>query len=296
MALVGCGKSGGSVAEINGEKVTCQEFANAVGRSPMGAQALTQLLDNKLMLSMAKEKGVEPTDEQVNQRIEFLKKTQDLESQIKDSGMTMDDVKSQLKIQQAQINLAEQATKDKISDKDVKNAYDSQKQAFDIPERVRVDMLMLPTKQAADKAEKDLKGGATLDKVAKDSGTEVRHFPIPKNSPGIPPELAKAAFDTPKGKISPPISMPSPMGGGEQWLILKPGDTIPAVKVSFDEAKPLILGELATAKAGQDPDYQKKLTEARKKAKVTVSVPSMKHVEKDFASPQPPPGMMGGMR
>lgn len=290
--FAGCGRRGGTVlAEINGEKITGDDFVKYVSGMDMATKVLKQMLDDRLVLAMAKEKGVAPTDEQVNQRLSLLRKTQDLDAQLKESGRTLDDLKEQFRVQQAYINLAEQAMKDKITDEDVKSAYEARKPLlYDVGDGVRTDYIRFTTEDAAKKAAKEIQGGATLEKVAEDAGVDhgpILHEVIRKTVPGLPPELVKAVFEVPKGKVSPPIKIVLPFG--EQWLIVRPGDRLPPVKVSFDEAKAVIRGELAVQKASLDSDYQKKMDEARRKAKITIFQPSLKRAEKEFRSPSPPP-------
>lgn len=292
-AIVGCGKgsTSSSIAEINGQKISNQQFVDAVSRTPQAGQVLAQLMEQQMILGMAKDQNVSPTDEQVNKKIDFIRKTQDLDQMMKDNNVTLQDVKDQQKITQAKINLAAKAFKDKVTDAEVNDLYSKRKDAFSIPERVKTEIAIFPTKEAADKASKELQGGADFEKVTKDAGGQFQHADIPKSAPQPQFQiLAKAAFDTPKGKYSQPISF-----GGMGMLILKPGDKVPAVTIPENDAKSLIKDQLLMQKADSDTDYAKKMEEARKTAKITISVPSLKNAEKDFRNPQPTmPMMMGG--
>jgi len=278
-ALAGCGR--GTVAEISGKKISRAEFVKYLEKQG-GTRLLNQMLDDRLALTMAQDKGVEPTDEQVELQLKSLKNVMDLDEEMKQRGLTLEDVKDQLRVAQARQNLAFRAMGKQISDEEVSKAYNQQKsQVYDIPERARVELIGFPTKDAADKASNKIEGGATLQQIGED--TEIDHGPllrrlIPKSGPGVPPGLAKAAFDTPKNQVSKPIQVTA----GKAWVILKPEDRIPAAKMSLAEAKPLIRGQLALDKANRDAEYLKQLREARRVAKVKVFDPALKQVEKDF--------------
>lgn len=278
--LAGCGR--GSVAEINGKKISRDEFNNYM-QLRAGTQMLQQMLDDRLTLAMAEKRKVSPTDEQVTKQFDALNKIADLEAMMKERGLTKDQIKDELKVMVARQNLALKEMDDRITDEQVKQAYESQKaQRYDIPERVRVEIVSFKTKDTADEAAKAIAGGASLEQASADSeGSPVMKQVVPKSGPGMPPEIVKAAFNTPKGKTSKPVKL-SFAPGQEQWLIIKATDRIPAAKISFEEAEPMIRGDIATAMAQQDPDYQKEMKEARKSAKVKVLDPALKQAEKNF--------------
>lgn len=280
--LAGCGR--GSIAEVNGKTITRDDFYNYM-QARAGSQLLQQMLDDRLTLAMAEERGVAPTQEQVDKQFETFKKMADLDQVMKDRGLTPEQVKEELKVMVARQNMAEKAIGDKITDKEVREAYESQKaMRYDQPERVRAEIISFPNKEAADDAAKQIEDGATLEKIAEGDGehSQIINQTIPKNGPGMPAELVKAAFDTSKGKTSKPVKLSFGGPGQEQWIILRAGERVPATKISFDEAEPMVRGELAMMKSNQDPDYQKQLREARKEAKIKVLVPSLKQVEKNF--------------
>jgi parvulin-like peptidyl-prolyl isomerase len=313
LLIAGCShKSGGSstsgVAEINGQTITFEDFAKQISQDQMMAQfvgqALSKMLEDRLVVSLAEKNGVPPTDEQINQRIDLLKKTADLDSQLKQAGLSMDDVKAQIKLQQARINLAEKLVQTKVTDDEVKAQYDRSKSVlYDMPERMRVQMMVFSGKAAADKASKDLEGGATMEKIGETQTQDhsaVLTQVIPKSGPGLPPDIAKAAFDTPQGKTSKPVVIPSPQTPGQttkqpdRYLIMKPLEKLPPVKVSEQEAAPIIRGQMYLQKSATDKDFEKAMNDARRDAKITVNMPQFKQVAVEFHKPPQPQGM-GGM-
>jgi len=199
----------------------------------------------------------------------------------------MAEYKSYMKIDQARINLAETTLKNKIKDEDIKKEYEQNKDTeFTIPERIKMDSVIFPNKDAVDNASKKLASGKSLQKVADEAGLTVEHQTIPKTGTPLPDDLIKMIFETEKGKATKPI----PLGSSEQWLIIVPGEKIPEVKITLEEAKPVLRAELIMRSASED--LQKMIDKARKDAKLTVIMPELKDVEKSFKNPEPAGNMM----
>ncbi|MBI2842737.1 MAG: peptidyl-prolyl cis-trans isomerase [Armatimonadetes bacterium] len=286
--VAGCGR--GTVAEINGQKISQEDFYKYM-KSRAGTQMLSQIFEDRFFLAMAKEEKVEPTDEQVEQQLAQIRKMADLDETLKESALTIEDVKAELKVQLARQNLALKDQEDNITEEELKEAYEMRKsQRYDIPERVKVEMVIFRSQEAADKAAKKLKNGTTLEKIGEDGSddhSQLMKQLIPKSGPGVPEEISKAAFATAKDKLSKPVKVTFGGPGSEQWVILKAGDRLSAAKTSFKDAEPLLRGELALMKAMQDEDYEKDLRKARKNAKIKIAEPSLQPAEKSFRSPSP---------
>lgn len=116
--ISGCGKSGGAtIATVNGDKITEEDFMNylktkdrirvvtqsgvaeARVADTLAYQALEDLVLRRVVLQLAKDEGVEPTDAEVLAEIEFRKKLNpSFVTQLTSNGMTLDRIKEQLKI------------------------------------------------------------------------------------------------------------------------------------------------------------------------------------------------------
>ena len=115
---------------------------------------MTQLVNEKLILQLAKREKVEPTEAQINKKVEMAKKEGSLSQLLKQRGMTLDDYKRELTLNQAFINVV---TKDiKVTDAELKRVYESGLQAkqspFKKPERVEVALIVCKTKAGIDEA------------------------------------------------------------------------------------------------------------------------------------------------
>jgi parvulin-like peptidyl-prolyl isomerase len=290
VTVTGCNRGGNAaksdnVAVINGQKISRKEFIDYM-QSQAGRQSLAAILYGNMILQLAKEKGVSPTDQQVEQRLSLLKKTADLEFILDQSGASMDSVKSQARVVQAEVNLAIKQLGSKVTDDQVKQVYEAGKASkYELPEQVRVDTVAFRTEQAAKDAAKKLKGGATLEQIASepsmDHGQIVTDL-VRKSGPGVDPAVVKASFDTSKGKTSDPVKQKDSKSGIDYWVIARPGDRVPAITISFDEAKDVIRGDIARQFAQDDPQYMKDLSEARSKAKVEILDSSLKSASKLF--------------
>ncbi len=277
--LAGCGQP--KVAEINGQVVSGDDFVNYM-RAQVGVRALAQMLDDQLTLQIAKDQGVEPTDEQVQKRLDTFSKLTDIYDQLAENGATKDDLKAQFVVVQAKTNIAVKMFGKEITEDEIKEAYEQK--GYDLPERTKAEIVLFMNEKAAKEASKKIKSGKTLEEIGAESGEDhqaMGSMVIPKSGPEVLPEIAKAAFDTPMDKVSEPIKVDGPTGE-PAWVLLQPLKKIAAVKISLDEAKEVIRGELALRKAYSDKDYMKLFEDARRDAKVTIDDKLMKQAEKAF--------------
>ena len=293
LVIAGCGKKEATgVAEINGKSISYEEFAKQMSQTPGAAQALTQMLEDKMILDLAENNKVPPTDKQINTWVDFLKKiTPDLETELKEQGGSMDDLKDRFKIQWAKANLAEKVAKEKVSEEDIKIQYEQSKEAFQMPERMKVQFVEFLTKAAADKAAKEVTTLDALKKAGAEQTAEhskVGSAVVPKTGRGVEPSLSKAAFDTPIGKVSKPIKRTGGMMRQESYIVMSPEKKIPALTISEKDAEPVIRFQLNLQKAASDPEFEKMIEKGRKDAKVTIKMPQLKQAEKDFKNPPPP--------
>lgn len=308
LVIAGCSKQGGSssgssakyVAEVDGQSISYEDFTRQLAQEPMISQfappVISKMLEDRMLVALADKNGVAPTDEQINQKIDLLKKTADIDAQLKQAGLTIDDIKQQIRFQQAKVNLAEKVCKKKVTDDEVKKMYEQRKSVlYDMPERMRVQMIVFTTQASADKAAKDLAGGATIEKVGEEQTQDhsaVMSQLIPKSGPGLPPDLTKAAFETPTGKTTKAIKISNPMMKQDRWVIMQPSEKLPPVTITLQEAAPVIKSQMYLEQSATDPDFTKLVNDARRDAKVTVGLPQFKQVEKEFHKPpQPNQGM-----
>ncbi|MEJ0009395.1 MAG: peptidylprolyl isomerase [Alphaproteobacteria bacterium] len=123
-----------------------------------------------------------------------------------------------------------------IGDKDLHAAYDDRVASMRDQKEVRARHILVPTKEQAIEAKKELTAGKSFADVAKqyskDPGTasqggDLGYFTRDK----MVPEFANAAFAMKKGEISDPVK--SPFG----WHIIEVEDIRPVTVPTYNEAK-----------------------------------------------------------
>jgi len=277
----GCGK-GGAVAEVNGVKITREQLDNYAR-----AQRLSEMINGLIIVKAAEDKGFDVSDKALEKRIDHLNVTNDFEYEIKSSGINLDDVKMQLRAKLAMESLMADAMKDKIKDSDLKKFYEAKKQEFDLPERVRVRAMMFDNRDKADKAVKELKSGKSWFEVARELKpiNEFKDF-VPKSSDKLPKEFSEAAFSTPEGKVTEPLSLSASSGGKSTWFIMMPQGKLPARKISFDQVKDQLRLDVAGLSEVQDAataqKVQAEIQKARQKSKIEIYDKNLESVANQF--------------
>ena len=294
LVLSGCGR--GTFATVNGEKITKDEFYRKVERAPTpdgrggfgqaGPVTLEQMIIDKLWEQLAKEKGVSPTEQQINKRIEFEKKYENLAAVLGRQGITLDEHKKDLRAQLARINVITKGIN--VPEKDIREAYDrsKDKQPITRPEQVKIGAIICAAESNAKKAYDRIKQGIDFSTVAStmsEDATTRREKGVLgwvwRGQPGVPPILIDAAFKLKVNDISQPLAIEE-NGKVVQWVILKALDRRPKTVVSFADMKDQIREALAIAKARRQTDFNAMLDAKLKKSKIRIYSDRYKGVER----------------
>ncbi len=180
LVLTGCGgKKDESVAKIGETTIgkdtylrrlemmptPVQVAGNQAVTSPAGYTTLLQLVREQILLDMAKEKGVLPTDQQVEERVQReLKNNPQIKQLITDQRMmTMDDFRQQVRVQLAEFNLRTKGVT--VTEQEIKKAYGENKQAFYRPASARVRFIQLNNLEVRKQIDEDLKRGFNFQSV-----------------------------------------------------------------------------------------------------------------------------------
>ncbi len=112
LSVSGCSR--GVIARVNGEKILKNEFYEKLERfgapqAPLnaGQAMMVKMIQDKLILQFAAEKGVPATDQQVDARFDRMRKQAgaNFQAQLQQQSMTPEDLKEALRVAQAQINV-----------------------------------------------------------------------------------------------------------------------------------------------------------------------------------------------
>jgi parvulin-like peptidyl-prolyl isomerase len=133
--------------------------------APAGYTTLVQMIREQVLLQMAKEKGVLPTDQQVNERVEReMKNNPDIKRAITElKVMTLDDFRQQVKVRLAEFNLLTRGVT--VTEQETKQFYEQNKRAFYRPETARVRFVLVQDPLIRQQIDDDLKRGFSFQSI-----------------------------------------------------------------------------------------------------------------------------------
>jgi parvulin-like peptidyl-prolyl isomerase len=179
-------------------------------------QAVTFLIQRAEFAQEADAMGIKITDDQVNKRIDQLKKQfyggseQRYEKTLKQQGLTQDQAKEEVLAQLISEALFKKVTGSvKVSQAQVTAYYNSHKSQYGQPETRDVRHILVAKKSLADSIYAQLKAGANFAKLAKkyskDPGSASNGGKLTISKGQTVPAFDKTAFSLKKGELSPPI-------------------------------------------------------------------------------------------
>ena len=240
--------------------------------------ALKELVDEALLEDRARELDVVASDAEVDEQVKRLKEQNSVTSDeefvraLAASNLTPEKLRDQIRRSTTVQRVVGREVNSKVdlSDDALRLAYEREKEAWAVPEKVRVaEVLVNAGPGAAEKAREAAslaKGGAKFEDVV------VRFSDGPTRSKGgdlglvgkgeLATALDAAAFSLPVGAVSDPIETRS------GWHVLKVVEKLPATHRPFSEVKGEIL------KKEQETQFQKKLHEylAKLRADAVIKV------------------------
>ncbi len=220
-------------------------------------EILSELIDEKLAESKAKELGIKVTEAELN---EFVKRImqqnflteEEFTEKLKQSNMTFEDFKSNIRKDLLREKLLSQEVRGKIivSDESIRNYYENNKAKFQTPDSVRLSAIFLPldpvehqkTVESAFQILKRIRSGERFEELVKEYSVGPG-----KNASGslglfkiseLHPELAKVIRNLKQGEVSEPLLL------GNYVQILKVEERLGGVEAPFEEVKEVIREEL----------------------------------------------------
>jgi len=247
---------------------------------------LNDLITEKLVTKRSAQ--IEVKDEDIAAQFEQFRTrfgtAEAFEEQMKQSGQSVDKIKTDIRAYLKQQNWVQEQVKDapKATDADAEEYFTKNPNDFKKPEQVRASHILVAV--PADATEEQVgekkklayaitvrvKGGEAFDKLA----AELSEDPSAKQNSGdlnfftreqMVPEFANAAFGMQKGEISAPVK--SQFG----FHIIQLTDRKDAETMVLESVKPRLLAFLNQRM--RDTQIQKVLTELREKAEVKILLP-----------------------
>ncbi len=307
VCLTGCGKK--NLITVNGDAVSKDEFYSRLEKVPVqtptgtkmaGEYVVEQLINERLVQEFAKEKGVAPTEEQIDKRVEELRKRSGnrLPAMLQQNGMTLDELKGRLRVQQSFINVITKGVN--IDEATVKKAYDEALKApnspFKRPDQIRTSIILVKDKAKIDKAYKMLQGGTDFGTVAmqlSEDETKNRQGIMGWLSRGMdkmPKVVEDTAFSLQIGKYSAPFEVQG------SWAIVKVDQRRPSKITSYNEVKDQIREQLLIQKGSSEAKFRDELKKFVGDAKMVVTLERYKDVPSNIKKqaievPKVPDGM-----
>lgn len=258
-------KEGKTLAEVNGNIITTDDFRQEADRLPpylkpmvQSAEGKKELLDSmivrEIILEQAKKEGVDK-DKEVSDRLEDLRKRLIVETYLKKKVE-----------KEAQ-----------VSDADMKKFYDVNKEKFKGGEQVKASHILVKTEKEAQDVLAQLKKGASFEELAKkystdstaSKGGDLGWFP----RGAMVPEFDKAAFSLKDGEMSGIVKT------NFGFHIIKVTGKRPAGIRSYDEVKEQIKATLLPSK--QQEIFQKMKEDLKKSSKVSIKEDVLKDLSLD---------------
>lgn len=180
-------------------------------------QALQILVSFQWIEGEAEERGIEVSEAEVKKSFDEQKKQSfpkdaDFEKFLKDSGQTEADIMRRVELDLLSTKIRDEVVKgkDKVTDAQVKDFYDKNKERFAQPERRDLRIVLTKTKAEADQARAALAGGESWKTVAKqysvDDASKSQGGKLAAQAEGtLEKALDSAAFKAKKGELTGPV-------------------------------------------------------------------------------------------
>jgi parvulin-like peptidyl-prolyl isomerase len=242
LLLAGCGGGGSqsvpanAVAVVAGDTITKTQFndllegakrtykarktpfpkAGTTQYKSLQDQALQYLVQQSELEQKAKDLKVAVTDKDVTDRLAQIKKQyfggseSKYQAQLKQQGLTEDQIKRDLHAQILSEKLYNEVTKDvKVGDADVQKYYNEHKSTYQQKASRDVRHILVNTRKLADTIEAQLKSGGDFAKLAKkyskDPGSAAQGGKLTVSKGQTVPPFDKAAFSLKTNELSAPV-------------------------------------------------------------------------------------------
>ena len=212
------------------------------------------LIQSEWVEQEAKEQGIKVSDAEVRRSFEDQKeqafpKEKDYQEFLKTSGMSEEDILFRVKGDTLQTKLTQKITEDegKVSDDDIEDYYEKNKERFAQPERRDLNVVLTKTEAQADEALKALEDGQSFKAVSKefsiDEASKAQGGKLPDVAKGQQEKaLDEAVFAASKGEVEGPVK--TQFG----YYVFEVTDITPASQQSLDQAKETIKNLLRSQK------------------------------------------------
>lgn len=199
------------VASVEGQDITKDDLYNVMV-AQYGSNAISYLIDNKIVDIEAEKKGIKISDKEIDdemkQYIDLNGGEDAFNSALEQSGVNKADIEKEIVNYLKIVKLLE--SKVKVTDDEIKTYFEENKDSFNQQEQIQASHILVADEAKAKEVKAKLDAGedfATLakeystDEATKDKGGELGYFPKGQ----MVPEFDNAAFAMSVGQISDPV-------------------------------------------------------------------------------------------
>ncbi|MFD2172130.1 peptidylprolyl isomerase [Tumebacillus lipolyticus] len=280
-----------TLASVGDSKITKDDFVVKMEQAG-GKDTLKRMIEEQVILNQGKELKLLATDAEIDKEIQkiiderFNKDKAQLDSALKQNGMTMDDLRAEMKIS---VTAKKIAVKDiTVSDEEINEYYDKNKEStLGQKAQAKGRHILIKDEAKANEIYKQLQANpGDFEKLAKEnsedaqtkeSGGDLGQFP----KGGMVKEFDEVAFSAPLNEIQKPVK--SEFG----YHIIKIEERTDAVIPKLEDVKEKIIDTLKEQKA---KPYADLITELTAKEKITIN----KSEYKGIMDPDPAAGEQTG--
>ena len=205
-------------------------------------QAVAFLVQRVQFEQKAEELDVQVSDKQVEERLKQIKKQyfgddqKRYEAQLKEQGLTEEQVKRDIRAQVLQEALFKQVTEEiKVTDAEIQSYYTKNKDQYGQPESREIRHILVPTKVKAQELYERIKGGEDFARLAKqfskDPGSKDQGGKLTIAKGQTVPTFDQTAFMLPKNSLSRPVKTQYGWHLIEPLSAVKPAKTTPLSEV-----------------------------------------------------------------
>ncbi len=205
-------------------------------------QAVQFLVQRAQFEQEAEELGVDVSDEDVDKRLEQIKKQyfggddKRYKDQLSKQGLTEDQVRKDVRAQLIQEGIFEKVTDAaKATDAEIEKYYNDNREQYGTPESREVRHILVPTKKLADRIYGELEAGGDFAKLAKkyskDPGSKDQGGKLTIARGQTVEPFDQTAFLLPVGKVSRPVKTQYGYHLIEPISAIKPAKTTPLAQV-----------------------------------------------------------------
>lgn len=284
------GSTTGNLATVDGTTISMADFTDYLTRMPsvevsaqghqmelpvvgsLGLQALKELVQQRLLLEIAKEEGVYPTDADVDKELKFRTSTNaDYVRILMNQGFAMHQIQEDLRLELARNNIITKGVT--VTDADAKNFIKNNPKNFTLPPSVDALWIVVRSEKAKAAVDKALASGSSFAMVA----MQYSAYPNAKANGGKFPTTDLSQIGEPvKGWLTnTPLLKPTgwhPVSG--QFVNFYVQSKTPAKPMTVDSNMvESVRRQMALTKGSQTTDLNKKMVDKLKNSKIDVDVP-----------------------